>query len=80
MAAALLLICNEAFVRREKAMQVLVKRVMQYCADEDGAAAVEYVVIAAAMTLALVPGFYWVSDALQVKFNFIIDFILGITS
>ena len=53
---------------------------MQYCADEDGAAAVEYVVIAAAMTLALVPGFYWVSDALQVKFYFIIDFILGTTS
>ena len=80
MAAALLLICNDAFVRREKAMQVFVKRVMQYCADEDGATAVEYVVIAAAMTLALVPGFYWVSDALQVKFNFIIDFILGTTS
>ena len=32
------------------------------------------------MTLALVPGFYWVSDALQVKFIFIIDFILGTTS
>ena len=27
MAAALLLICNDAFVRREKAMQVFVKRV-----------------------------------------------------
>jgi Flp pilus assembly pilin Flp len=37
----------------------------RFLKDEDGAAAVEYVVIAAAMTLALVPGFYWVTNALQ---------------
>lgn len=45
--------------------------------DENGSTAVEYVVIAAALTLALVPGFYYVSSAMEVKFQFMIDFIVG---
>lgn len=45
--------------------------------DESGSTAVEYVVIAAALTLALVPGFYYVSSAMEVKFQFMIDFIVG---
>jgi len=56
-------------------MQSISEQFRKYCADEDGATAVEYVVIAAALTLALVPGFYYVSGAMEVKFDFIVDFI-----
>lgn len=43
--------------------------ISQYLADDSGAVAVEYVVIAGALTLALVPGFYYVSSAMQAKFE-----------
>ena len=43
--------------------------IAQFAADESGAVAVEYVVIAGALTLALVPGFYYVSSAMQLKFE-----------
>jgi Flp pilus assembly pilin Flp len=77
MVSAVLQTCNVRVLLWEFMMQVLMRQAGHYRADESGAAAVEYVVIAAAMTLALVPGFYWVSDALQAKFDFIIDFIMG---
>lgn len=48
-----------------------------YVEDESGATAVEYVVIASALTLALVPGFYVVSSALQAKFEMLISSING---
>lgn len=41
--------------------------------DDSGATAVEYVVIASALTLAMVPGFYYVSSALQAKFELLIS-------
>ncbi len=58
-------------------MRALTRIARQYVADEDGATAIEYVIIAASLTLALVPGFYWVSDAMTTKFGFLISFILG---
>lgn len=43
--------------------------VARFAANESGSTAVEYVVIAGALTLALVPGFYYVSSAMQAKFE-----------
>jgi Flp pilus assembly pilin Flp len=53
------------------------RKFTQFLADDSGAAAVEYVVMAAALTFALVPGFYYVSSAMQAKFEFMLDFIMG---
>ncbi len=41
------------------------------------AVAIEYAIIAVAMFLALVPGFYYVSSAVQQKFAFIGNFLFG---
>jgi Flp pilus assembly pilin Flp len=46
--------------------------------DQSGAAAVEYVVMVAAIFTALVPGFYYVSSAIGLKFEFITDFVVGL--
>lgn len=43
--------------------------------DQSGATAVEYVVIASALTLALIPGFYYVTSAFQTKMEDLISAI-----
>lgn len=53
------------------------QRVWQFALNESGAAAVEYVVMAGALTLALVPGFYYVSSAMQAKFDSLVSSIGG---
>ena len=50
----------------------------RYWADQSAAAAVEYVVVVAALFTALVPGFYYVSSAIGIKFQFITDFVNGL--
>jgi len=47
----------------------------EFIRNESGATAVEYVVIASALTLALVPGFYFVTSSLQAKFEMLISSI-----
>ena len=54
-------------------MMSLTRAWVSFAADECGATAIEYVVIAGALTLALVPGFYYVSSAMQVKFEDLIS-------
>lgn len=49
----------------------------KFLRDDTGSAAVEYVVIAAALTTALVPGFYFVSSAVADKLTFISSFFFG---
>jgi Flp pilus assembly pilin Flp len=61
-------------------MQSCISTFKKMMIEDSGAAAVEYVVMAAALTFALVPGFYYVSSAMQVKFQFILDFVLGTSS
>ena len=51
-----------------------VRHIRQFLQCESGTVAVEYVVIAAAMFLALIPGFLYVSSALGVRLSLIIDF------
>jgi Flp pilus assembly pilin Flp len=53
------------------------KRLKCWLQDSSGAAAVEYVVVAAALTTALIPGFYYVSSAVANKMVFITSFVLG---
>ncbi len=45
--------------------------------DRSGAVAVEYVVIASAITLAIIPGFYYVSSAVNGLMTSIADFVMG---
>lgn len=47
----------------------------RYLDDQSGATAVEYVVIASALTLALIPGFYYVTSAFQTKMEDLISAI-----
>ncbi len=56
-------------------MQAIKRIAAQYLADDDGAVAIEYVVIAAALTLAIVPGFYYVSSAFTLQMQFLISTI-----
>jgi Flp pilus assembly pilin Flp len=49
----------------------------KFLRDDTGSAAVEYVVIAAALTTALIPGFYYVSSAVADKMTFISSFFFG---
>jgi Flp pilus assembly pilin Flp len=62
---------------RRKGMGRVLAAISRFAANQSGAAAIEYVIIAATLTLALVPGFYYVSGAMDSKFQFIIDFITG---
>ncbi|MBL8789955.1 MAG: hypothetical protein JNM45_05610 [Rhizobiales bacterium] len=55
-----------------------VKQLKAYWSDIEGAQAVEYVVIAAALTTALIPGFYYVSSAVADQLEFITSFVLGV--
>lgn len=52
-------------------------RFKTFISDADGATAVEYVVIAAALTTALIPGFYYVSSAVADQLAFITSFVMG---
>ncbi|MFT3674171.1 Flp family type IVb pilin [Aestuariivirga sp.] len=47
----------------------------RYLDDQSGATAVEYVVIASALTLALIPGFYYVTSAFQTQMEDLISAI-----
>jgi Flp pilus assembly pilin Flp len=52
-------------------------RFKSYLHESGGAVAVEYVVIAAAITLAIIPGFYYVSSAVTDQLTFITSFVMG---
>jgi len=52
-------------------------RFKNFIRDSRGTVAVEYVVIAAAITLAIIPGFYYVSSAVSDQLTFITSFVMG---
>jgi Flp pilus assembly pilin Flp len=52
-------------------------RLKAFWCDVEGAQAVEYVVIAAALTTAIIPGFYYVSSAVADQLTFITSFVMG---
>lgn len=52
-------------------------RLKAFWQDVEGAQAVEYVIIAAALTTAIIPGFYYVSSAVADQLSFITSFVLG---
>lgn len=56
---------------------IFAKRFKNFWQDSDGATAVEYVVIAAALTTAIIPGFYYVSSAVADQLEFITSFVMG---
>ena len=58
-------------------MNSKIMRLKAWLKDSSGAAAVEYVVVAAALTTALIPGFYYVSSAVGNKLAFVASFVMG---
>lgn len=56
---------------------VMTTSIKKYFGSAEGSAAVEYVVIAAALTTALIPGFYYVSSAVADKMIYITSFFFG---
>ena len=54
-------------------MASLTRAWVSFISNECGATAIEYVVIAGALTLAMVPGFYYVSSAMTGKMKDLIS-------